>query len=206
MILSLHCLPFRLHRLYSMVEPHSSFFRVITTNFLGVWIFRKFTVLMQEDSAARFWGTDWNFCYDRTVSLGNGILCSHGTTIEPPRDKTNKVACAPSEDRSDWAVSPAKTQIRLGGCPGWSESSLGAHAILLVLSRSGSISFSSIPTGIGSLATHTHSNLCMTDQSKDIRIFNGREVRIKNSVTRVTVRHYEACLDAKQSNPEWRKF
>ena len=33
----------------------------------------------------------------------------------------------------------AKTLIRLGGCPGWSVSSLGAHAILLVLSRGGSI-------------------------------------------------------------------
>ena len=42
----LHCLPFRLHRLdsYSMVEPYSSKFRVITTNVLGVRIFRKFTV------------------------------------------------------------------------------------------------------------------------------------------------------------------
>ena len=29
---------------YSMVEPHSSNFRVITTNILGVRIFRKFTV------------------------------------------------------------------------------------------------------------------------------------------------------------------
>ena len=29
---------------YSMVEPHSSNFRVITTNFLGVRIFRKITV------------------------------------------------------------------------------------------------------------------------------------------------------------------
>ena len=28
----------------------------------------------------------------------------------------------------------AKTLIRLGGCPGWSESSLGVHVILLVLS------------------------------------------------------------------------
>ena len=27
-----------------IVEPHSSNFRVIRTNFLGVWIFRKFTV------------------------------------------------------------------------------------------------------------------------------------------------------------------
>ena len=31
-----------------------------------------------------------------------------------------------------------KTLIRLGGCPGWSESSLGAHASLLVLSWGGS--------------------------------------------------------------------
>ena len=42
----LRCLPFRLHSVwthYSVVEPHSSNFRVITTNFLGVGIFRKFT-------------------------------------------------------------------------------------------------------------------------------------------------------------------
>ena len=32
----------------------------------------------------------------------------------------------------------AKTLIRLGGCPGWSESSLGARPILLVLSCGGS--------------------------------------------------------------------
>ena len=31
-----------------------------------------------------------------------------------------------------------KTLIRLDGCPGWSESLLGAHTILLVLSRGGS--------------------------------------------------------------------
>ena len=31
-----------------MVEPHSSNFRVITTNFLGVRIFRKFTVTTSE--------------------------------------------------------------------------------------------------------------------------------------------------------------
>ena len=35
----------------------------------------------------------------------------------------------------------AKTLIRLGGCPGWSESSLGAKVILLVLSWGGSKSF-----------------------------------------------------------------
>ena len=46
---------------------------------------------------------------------------------EPPHDKTNKMN-----------VCLAKTQISMGGCPGWSEYSLGAHAILLVLSWGGS--------------------------------------------------------------------
>ena len=35
---------------YSMVEPHSSNYRVITTNVLGVRIFRKFTVPMSRFS------------------------------------------------------------------------------------------------------------------------------------------------------------
>ena len=33
----------------------------------------------------------------------------------------------------------AKTLIRLGGCPGWSEFSLGTHVIVLVLSWGGSV-------------------------------------------------------------------
>ena len=82
-------------------------------------------------------------------------------TIEPPHDKTNKMACAPSEDsdqprhppslirvfavrmKKAWVLSyPLNTQrrlIRLGGCPGWSESSLGAQP-QLVFSWGGSIS------------------------------------------------------------------
>ena len=50
-----------------------------------------------------------------------------------PHDKTNKMTCAPSED-SDQPGHPTNLSscgqrrlIRLGGCPGWSESSLGAH-------------------------------------------------------------------------------
>ena len=38
-------------------------------------------------------------------------------------------------------IRTAKTLIRLGGCPDWSEYSLGTHAILLVLSWGGSFSF-----------------------------------------------------------------
>ena len=46
----LHCLPFVciVPTHYSMVKPHSSNFRVITTNFLGVRIFRKFTVILMN--------------------------------------------------------------------------------------------------------------------------------------------------------------
>ena len=75
---------------------------------------------------------------------------------EMPHDKTNKIACVPSEDsdqpghppslirvfpvcmKKAWVLSyPLSAQWRLirpGGCTGWSDSSLGAHAILLVLS------------------------------------------------------------------------
>ena len=65
-------------------------------------------------------------------------------TFEPPNHKTNKMTCAPIED-SDQPGHPqlsiertANTLIRLGGCPSWSESSLGAQIILLVLSWGGS--------------------------------------------------------------------
>ena len=76
--------------------------------------------------------------------------------FEPPHHKTNKMTFAPSEDsdkpghlpslirvfavnmKKHWVLSyPFSTLqrlIRLGGCPGWSSSSLGALIILLVLS------------------------------------------------------------------------
>ena len=64
---------------------------------------------------------------------------------EPPRDKTNTMAYAPSEDSDQPGHPPSLIgvfAVRMkkahSGCPGWSESSLGAHAILLVFSRGGS--------------------------------------------------------------------
>ena len=45
------------------------------------------------------------------MCYNSSLICKHKT--EPPRDKTNNVA-----------VRPAKTQISLGICPVWSESSL----------------------------------------------------------------------------------
>ena len=46
--------------------------------------------------------------------------------------------CAQQRLRSAWASAQSDQSLRCP-CPGWSESSLGAHTILLVLSRGGSI-------------------------------------------------------------------
>ena len=43
-------------------------------------------------------------------------------------------------------------------------------------------------------------------KDQNISIFNGCDVRIENSVTRVTVRHHEAVRVMRNSYPEWRNF
>ena len=45
---------------YSMVDPHSSNFRVITTIFLGVRIFRKFTVIFSFVQIITVYLIEWN--------------------------------------------------------------------------------------------------------------------------------------------------
>ena len=79
------------------------------------------------------------------------ILKIYGLKYEPRHDKTNKWLCAQRKLRSAWASAQsdqslrcpheenlgpklhvertAKTLIRLGGGPGWSESSLGTHSL-----------------------------------------------------------------------------
>ena len=55
-------------------------------------------------------------------------------TFEPPHDKTNRMISAPSKDSDQPGHPPRLIKV----CPGWSESSLDAQAILLVLSWGGS--------------------------------------------------------------------
>ena len=81
-------------------------------------------------------------------------------TFEPRHDKTNKTSVPPVKTQISLGIHPvcsesslcaqwvakdpsflqaaAKTLIRLGGCPGWSESSLGVHSFCWVLSCRGS--------------------------------------------------------------------
>ena len=65
---------------------------------------------------------------------------------EPPHDKTNKMTLRPAKTQISLGIRPVwsvfavrmKQAWVLSGCPDWSESSLGAHTILLVLSLGGS--------------------------------------------------------------------
>ena len=51
-VLGLHCLPFRLHRLDTLLYDRANL-RVITTNVLDVRIFRKFTVTAYKSTVIK---------------------------------------------------------------------------------------------------------------------------------------------------------
>ena len=106
-----------------MVEPHSSNFRVITTNILGVRIFRKITVFtslkMIDVTPICSYSDLWSG-YDNTnpvivIVIRFEIIKTRKLWHEPPHVKTDKMT-----ERL------AKTQISLGIRPVWSESSLSA--------------------------------------------------------------------------------
>ena len=75
---------------------------------------------------------DWSDCPDAQADQ---------TSLYEPQPKSTK-SCAPREnsDQPGPKVSSCRQRrlIRLGGCPGWFESSLGAQVILLVFSWRGS--------------------------------------------------------------------
>ena len=79
---------------------------------------------------------------------GNTWKLSIISISEPPHDKTNEMDVCSAKTQISLGIRcphdtldpqiptkhTAKTLIRLGACPGWSESSLGVHAISMVLS------------------------------------------------------------------------
>ena len=72
----------------------------------------------------------------KTPNHGKGKTPMTTSNInEPPHDKINKIG---SWGPKCFFMRTAKTLIRLGGCPGWSESSLDAQFILLLLLCGGS--------------------------------------------------------------------
>ena len=73
------------------------------------------------------------------ISLGIRLVWSEPSLCPQWVVKDPSFLHANSEDSEQTRQMPGWSElIRLGRCPGWSESSLGAHAILLVLSWGGS--------------------------------------------------------------------
>ena len=105
-----------------------------------------------------------------------------------PKDPT--FVHADSEDWSDWAAAQADLSL----C--WANS----HIISFVMRWLNYFSRLFFLDFYGS-----QRNLCNW-LLQIIRIFNGCEVRIENSVTRVTVRHHDACRVMPNSYSEWRNF
>ena len=105
---------------YSTGEPRSSNFTVSTTNFLGVRIFRKFTVLILTDyqgqiQAKILTSKDLKFLQSCTIFLTAMTFISTATLkrkiYEPPHEKTNKMACVPSEDSDQPGHPPSLTRV-----------------------------------------------------------------------------------------------
>ena len=120
--------------------------------------------------------------------------------IEPWHDKTNKMICAPSEDsdqpghplslirvsavrlKQNWVLSyPLSAQrrlIRLGGCPGGSESSLGTKVILLVLLCGGSKCFFLESTYAAHIRFITFFTFCIEPNMKSVSHANNIVLRL----------------------------
>ena len=141
-----------------MFLQYSRRYKQYTYTCCPMW--KEFLSLRQTAKLRRAWAYAQSvqiLCY---LQFKRSKESSRQNPYEPHHDKTNKVACAPSEDsdqpghlpslikvftvrmKKAWVLSyPLSTQlrlIRLGGCAGWSESLLGTHAILFVLSWFGS--------------------------------------------------------------------
>ena len=117
------------------------------------------TSLPWEDTASRVHG-DESQVWDPAGKVTERTHTSKLKTNEPPHDKTSKMTYAQRKLRSAWAsaqydqsslcehsvqlriqaffLRTVKTLIRLGGCPGCSESALGAQVIFMFLSCAGS--------------------------------------------------------------------
>ena len=120
---------------YSMVEPHSSNFRVITTNILGVRISRKFTVKICCRSKSCNFRTYQHDRLRKTTKSLSEIWDSYNFCLlnEPKHDKINK-----------WLVCPVKTDQP------WHPPDHRSESLLSDWRR------------FGSLATHkAHSELCL---------------------------------------------
>ena len=139
--------------LYIAMNPHffSPGFLFIRFCIQSFWISYDLVIFHKNVDSSLFWNVSRFWSSLRSAQSDQSLRCLPEESLDP------KLPIEGTADWSDWADAQAdlslhwthcyfvgfvrrtaKTLIRLGGCPGWSVSSLGAHAILLVLSWGGS--------------------------------------------------------------------
>ena len=129
----LHCLPL-----------------TVWLHLLGALLFGKITLFKFKDNYSNFFcrgskcfGSFLWYYPKFILMLLSLMFCFQNVIWAATRQDQQNDMCA--QRRLSLGISPvfmqtAKTLIRLGGCPGWSEASLGTQVILLVLSCGGSYS------------------------------------------------------------------
>ena len=184
-------------RLGSVLHIHTTVWSVF------VVLFKKLWVLGCPESTTQ-----------RLIRLHSCTYCSMSNLMTKP----TKWPCAQRRLGSAWASAQSdqslcyslngwlrtqasfmrtgKTLIRLGGCPGWSESSLGAHAILLVLSWGGSYVIAGCIDFIGFVPALTHMSHVMRKPAFAICEQQRRRSACANSLRSLISTFVIRCLDS----------
>ena len=114
----------------------------LTIYLRSLWIHQRIFLLVMLEEAEMIYNiinTDTQK-WARACQNKQNDLCAHQRLRSIWASVQSDQSLLHEEDLDPWLSleHTAKTLIRLGGCPGWSESLLGAQLILLVLSCSGS--------------------------------------------------------------------
>ena len=118
---------------FKRVFACNSINHILTLNYsnkLNKFVSRRFLPYSKGQQIQKCWAASWQnqqsgMCAQRRL---------RSTWASTQHDQSLRCALTGKLRTQAYFMQTAKTLIRLGGCPGWSESSLGAHAILLVLS------------------------------------------------------------------------
>ena len=124
---------------------------VISSVLMQLLKFMTVLLLYTKLKRLKWWGYDMSMPHWNSHFQSNP---SNGRIYEPRHDKTNKMSVHPANTRISLRIHPVrsvfairsmgswgskvsscgqKRLIRLDGCPGWSESSLGAHSVGFVM-------------------------------------------------------------------------
>ena len=105
-------------------------------NFGCAYFHQRFRDFRQSIWQNMKWATAWQ--NQQNDMFAKRRLRTTWASARPSRSESSLQRSFGKLRDQGYFMQKAKTLIRLGGCPGWSESSLGAHVIVLILSCCGS--------------------------------------------------------------------